>query len=75
MPAVLAIREDLSAGELRTLARREVKSLGFSGQRTLVRDWARPLRQAARKRRVLGIGIMAGTVAPTGGMVGDWRRA
>ena len=27
---------------------REIKSLGFTGQRTLVRDWARPLRQAAR---------------------------
>lgn len=25
---------------------REIKSLGFTGQRTLVRDWARPLRQA-----------------------------
>jgi transposase len=27
---------------------REIKSLGFTGQRTLVRDWARPLRQAVR---------------------------
>ena len=27
---------------------REIKSRGFTGQRTLVRDWARPLRQAVR---------------------------